>query len=159
MRKSVTDLEAQDAAPDGGRETWLDLDRLARVEVSSEDPAHPVEGALVPGAGPGWRAAAAGEQTIRLLFDEVRTIRRIQVLFRETQEARTQEFVLRWSPGRGQPAREIVRQQYNFSPPDGTRELEDYTVKLSGVGVLELRIVPDVSRGSARASVERLRIA
>jgi hypothetical protein len=52
-----------------------------------------------------------------------------------------------------------VRQQYNFSPPVMTREIEDYTVELVGVSVLELSIVPDISGGDARASVAQLRIA
>jgi hypothetical protein len=52
-----------------------------------------------------------------------------------------------------------VRQQYNFSPPGMTREFEDYAVDLAGVTALELRIVPDISGGDARASVAQLRIA
>ena len=103
--------------------------------------------------------ASAGEQTIRLLFDELQRVRRIQLLFHEDHQARTQEFVLRWSPDGGQSYREIVRQQYNFSPPGVTRESEDYAVDLAGVTALELRIVPDISGGDARASVAQLRIA
>jgi hypothetical protein len=138
---------------------WLDLQRLAHVELTSEDAAHPIEAALLPNTGAGWRAAGAGEQTIRLLFDELQSVRRIQLLFQEDHQARTQEFVLRWSPDVGQSYREIVRQQYNFSPPDMTREFEDYTVDLVGVTGLELRIVPDIRGGDARASVAQLRIA
>ena len=48
---------------------WLDLERLAQVEITSEDADYPIESALIPGTGPGWRAAQPGEQTIRLLFD------------------------------------------------------------------------------------------
>jgi hypothetical protein len=140
-------------------ETWLDVHRLAQVELTSEDAAYPIEAALIPSAGSGWRAAEAGEQTIRLLFDEFQTVRRIQLLFQEDQQARTQEFVLRWSPDGGQSYREIVRQQYNFSPRGVRHEFEDYAVDLAGVATLELRIVPDISGGEARASLARLRIA
>jgi hypothetical protein len=66
-------------------------------------------------------------------------------VFLEDQQARTQEFVLRWSPNGCQSYREIVRQQYNFSPPGMTREFEDYAVDLTGVTALELKIVPDIS--------------
>jgi hypothetical protein len=135
------------------------LQSLAQVELTSEDAANPIEGALVPSAGLGWRAAQAGEQTICLLFDQLQRLRRIQLLFDEDQQARTQEFVLRWSPDGGQSYREVVRQQYNFSPPGVTREFEDYAVDLVGVTALELRIVPDISGGDARASVAQLRIA
>jgi hypothetical protein len=52
-----------------------------------------------------------------------------------------------------------LRQQYNFSPPGAAREVEDYDVDLDAVTVLELRIVPDISGGSARASLAQLRVA
>ena len=157
MRKRIINQDPKDIVPVDQR--WLDLQSLAQVELTSEDVANPIEAALVPGAGLGWRAAQAGEQTIRLLFDELRRVRRIQLLFQEDQQARTQEFVLRWSPDGGQSYREIVHQQYNFSPPGVTREFEDYAVELAGVTALELRIVPDISGGDARASVAQLCIA
>ena len=157
MRKRIIDREPQNVVSvDQGS---FDLQSLAQVELTSEDATNPIEAALVPGAGLGWRAVQPGEQTIRLVFDELRRVRRIQLLFQEDQQARTQEFVLRWSPDGGQSYRQIVRQQYNFSPPGVTREFEDYAVDLAGVTVLELRIVPDIGGGDARASVAQLRIA
>ena len=80
-------------------------------------------------------------------------------MFQEDEQERTQEFVLQWSPDGGQSYREIVRQQYNFSPPEAAREIEDYNVDLDAVTALELRIVPDISGGSARASLAQLRVA
>ena len=157
MRKWITSQDPHHVAPVD--QSWLDLQRLAQVELTSEDAAYPIETALVPGAGPGWRAVQAGEQTIRLVFDELQRIRHIQLLFQEDQQARTQEFVLRWSPDGGQSYREILRQQYTFSPPGMTREFEDYAVDLAGVTALELSIVPDISGGDARASIAQLRIA
>ena len=93
------------------------------------------------------------------MFDEPLQLRRVHVVFQEDERERTQEFVLRWSPDGGQTYREIVRQQYNFSPPGSTREIEDYAVHLEGVTALELKIVPDISGGSARASLAQLRLA
>ena len=138
---------------------WLDLELLAQVEITSEDTDYPIESALIPGTGPGWQAGQPGEQTIRLLFDEPLKVRRIHLVFHEDKQERTQEFVLRWSPDGGQSYREILRQQYNFSPPGVTREVENYTIDLDGVTALELKIVPDISRGSARASLAELRLA
>jgi hypothetical protein len=138
---------------------WLDLERLAQVEITSEDVDHPIESALVPGMGSGWQAAQPGEQTIRLLFDEPLSLRRIHLVFHEAEEERTQEFVLRWSPDGGKSYREIVRQQHNFSLPAAAHEVEDYDLDLDGVTALELRIVPDISGGSARASLAQLRVA
>jgi hypothetical protein len=51
-------------------EGWLDLDRAAVVEVTSEEKQYPVESALVSGEMRGWRAADSGTQTILLIFDE-----------------------------------------------------------------------------------------
>jgi hypothetical protein len=138
---------------------WLNLETLAQVEITSEDVGYPIESALLPGRGSGWRAAQPGEQTIRLLFDEPLKLKRVHLEFHEDEHERTQEFVLRWSPDGGQSYQEIVRQQYNFSPPGATREVEDYTIDLDGVTALELRIVPDISVSSARASLTQLRLA
>ncbi|MDD2901260.1 MAG: hypothetical protein PHU44_02355 [Syntrophales bacterium] len=137
---------------------WIDLDLLAQVEITSEEADYPIESALIPGTGLGWRAAQPGEQTIRLLFDEPLSLRRIHLMFHEGEQERTQEFVLRWSPDGGQSYREIVRQQYNFSPPEATREVENYEIDLDGVTALELKIVPDISGGRAHASLAQLRV-
>ena len=138
---------------------WMDLERLAQVEITSEDIDRPIESALIPATSSGWRAAQPGEQTIRLLFDEPLKLKLIHLVFHEDEHKRTQEFVLRWSPDGGQSYQEIVRQQYNFSPPEAAWEVEDYDVDLDGVTALELKIVPDISGGSARASLAQLRIA
>jgi hypothetical protein len=139
-------------------QAWMDLDRLASVEVSSEKTDYPIESALLPEGRRGWRAASPGMQTIRLIFDEPQKLRRILLVFEDTENSRTQEFVLRWSPDIQHSSREIVRQQWNFSP-DSVRETEDYVVELSKVKVLELMIVPDKSGGDVRASLESLRLA
>ena len=140
-------------------EKWLDLDRTSVVEVTSEEKNFPVESALVLGETTGWRAADSGTQTIRLIFDEPQRLARIALVFEEIEIDRTQEFVLRWSADRGQSFREILRQQWNFSPPNTTREVEDFTIELSDVTVLELIIFPDISRGTARASLRSLRVS
>ncbi len=156
MRKRLITPTPQEAPRlDGG---WLDLDRVAVVEVTSEEKEYPVESALVSGEMGGWRAADSGTQTIRLVFDQPQRLTRIALVFEETEAQRTQEFVLRWSGDGGRSFREIVRQQWNFSSPKTTREVEEYQVELSDVTVLELIIVPDISRGSARASPKSLRL-
>jgi hypothetical protein len=137
-------------------EEWLDLEKVAQVEITSETPANPIDSALVPGVDLGWAAAQSGEQTLRLLFDEPIGVKRIRLVFKESNYRRTQEFVLRWSND-GVTFKDIVRQQYNFNPP-GT-EVEEYDIDLGGVTALELNIVPDISGGPAIASLAELRIA
>jgi hypothetical protein len=157
MRKSIIPRGERDEPTPA--DEWVDLDRAARVEVTSEDPDHPVESALIPGRGAGWRAAGPGPQTVRLRFDEPRLVRRVWLHFAEPAAARTQEFVLRWATADGRPAREVARQQWTFSPGGSTRETEDYRVDLRDVTVLELTITPDISGGDARASLAELRVA
>jgi hypothetical protein len=157
MRKRIIPSAQKDTSPLG--EDWLDLDRLAEVEITSEDAAHPIESALLPGRSSGWRAAGPGEQTIRLLFAHPQRLHRIWLEFVEPATERTQEFVLRWSQDGGQSFREIVRQQWNFSPRGAIRETEDHRVDLSGVTVLELSIIPDIRGGNAHASLAQLRLA
>ncbi len=156
MRKRIIHQDAQRVS--SSNQQWLNVEHLAQVEVSSEDTAHPIESALTQGAGPGWRAAQPGDQKIRLIFDEPQSVRRVRLLFQENERERTQQFVLRWSSDGGQSYREIVRQQYNFSPPHTTDECEDYNVELEGVTALELIIVPDISGVPVCASLAQLRL-
>ena len=111
-------------------EAWLDVERTAVVEVTSEDRDSPIEGAFVSATAQGWRAASAGVQTIRLIFDEPQKLRRIYLVFEENETQRTQEFVLHWSSNDASSLKEIVREQWNFSPPESIREIEDYQVDL-----------------------------
>ena len=93
MRKRIIPSVQKDTPPPS--EDWLDLERLAQVEITSENAAHPIESALLPGRSLGWRATGPGEQTIRLLFAHPQRLRRIWLEFVEPVTERTQEFVLR----------------------------------------------------------------
>ena len=157
MRKRIITKDTQSITPPD--EYWLDLENSAQAELTSEDVSHPIESALKPGLGSGWRASEPGQQTVRLLLDKPSRVKRVYLVFREDEQQRTQEFLLRWSSDGGRSFREIVRQQYNFSPPNKTREIEDYEVDLVGLTVLEISISPDISGGCARASITELRLA
>jgi hypothetical protein len=157
MRKRIVTQVSQ--PPTSADEGWLDVERLALAEVTSEDPERPIESALLPGGGPGWRASQPGPQTIRLIFDSPQRLKRMLVVFEEGEAQRSQEFVLRWSPDHGRSFREIVRQQWTFSPPGTTREVEDYAVDLAGVTEVELTIVPGQAGVEAHASLSQWRLA
>ncbi|MGI9046813.1 MAG: hypothetical protein ACR2FI_08505 [Burkholderiales bacterium] len=75
MRKRIIAPTRQDILPRD--EDSLDVETLAEIEMTSEDAAHPIESALLPGSGAGWRAAGPGKQTIRLLFTQPQRLRRI----------------------------------------------------------------------------------
>ncbi|MEI6268520.1 MAG: carbohydrate-binding protein [Methylococcaceae bacterium] len=138
---------------------YLDLEHLAQVEISSECPEHPIELALLASSEPGWQASCSGEQTISLIFDQPQTLKNILLVFDEHEQSRTQEFVLLWRCDNEDFFREILRQQYNFSPPLTTREVEAITVDLKQVKALELRIIPDISGSEVCAKLTRLALS
>ena len=150
IRKKVIDKRER---PEEG---WLDLSQCAAFEVTSEESGSPLENALSPDEKK-WIAASPGVQTIRITFDEPQNISQVFLLFEETVNPRSQEFVLSWQQ-LGQPAwQEIARQQFNFSPPGTTIERETFTVSLQRASALELSITPERS-GGGRASLTQLRI-
>jgi hypothetical protein len=157
MRKRlIPTTRPTDAAP---QHDWLELDQTASVEVTSEAEGYPIEGALLKDAQRGWRAGEPGIQTIRLLFDHPQTIRVIRILFKEEERARTQEFVLRWMSQQTGDWKDVVRQQWNFSPPAVQTECEQYSVDLPSAAALELSIRPDIGGGETRASLQSLRVS
>jgi hypothetical protein len=156
MQKRLVSAPGQNSVTE---ESWLDLEAMAQVELTSEDPARPIEGALLPNGQPGWRAAEPGTQSIRLLFHQPQQLRRIRLRFDEPASERTQEFALRWSPDGGRSSRELIRQQYSFSPDGSTSEVEDLNVDLRSVTALELTINPDQGRGQAYAGLAEWRLA
>jgi hypothetical protein len=159
MRKRTINLHSE--ADSSSDEKWLNLDALAQVEITSESAEHPIESALLHDHGSGWRAAQPGKQTIRIIFNQPLSLGLIFLRFEEEKQERTQEFVLRMIlEVEGQRlSRNIVRQQYTFSPPTTTAEVESYSVRLNGVMALELEIVPSIGGGSAYASLSQMRIA
>ena len=157
MRKRIAGQRPGKPAGDSDQ-GWLDLEQIATVEITSEDPSFPIESAFGLKDGPGWRASKGGRQQIRIIFDNPVSLRRIHLRFHEPESERTQEFTIRWSPAAGGSAPEIVRQQWNFSPAGSTTEIEDYAVDLDGVAVLELSIQPDLHRREAIATLGALRL-
>jgi hypothetical protein len=159
LRKVVVSQDVKKKAPESGE--WLDIEKIATAEISSEDPGFPIDDALTGMETAGWRAAGTGPQRIRLLFDEPQNLRRIQLHFIDSKSERSQEFWLLALVG--DDLREVARQQWNFSPNGATEELEDYKVELNGVKALELRIDPDRSHDPKQskhvASLQRLRLA
>jgi len=156
MRKKI--IAHKPAVDSTNEHNWLNLEHMAQVEITSESSDHPIEAAFTPNPNNYWQADTTGEQNIILLFDEPQNITHIRLLFQEQQQ-RTQEFVLSWSADGGKFYQDITRQQFNFSSPDSTQELEDYSVQLDAATTLKLCITPDISQGNAHASLHEWRIA
>jgi hypothetical protein len=145
------------APPRVAHDQWKKLQEDVQVELTSEDPASPIECALLGEGSDGWRAGGPGCQTITLTWPAPIAVRRIRLVFEEHSQARTQEFVVRASTSDGQ--REIVRQQFTFSPPGTTVEREEYATNLDGVSQLELAIIPAIDGGNAVATLREWRIS
>ena len=158
VRKRIVGSDRPVAKPGSGPR-WMDLGQIATVEVTSEDPGFPIESVFNGNGGPGWRASQKGEQQIRLIFDQAVAVHRIQLQFLEPTWDRLQEFTVRWSAADGGQPKEIVRQQYNFSPAGSTSETEDYEVNLDGVSTVELVIKPDLTHNVALATLAAWRVA
>ena len=152
------DLSSSGTSDEGGR---MSIPALATVLVTSEAAEHPVD-CLVDGHdGPGgtrWVAAVDGEQTLILAFDTPQTIREVGLETEESQASRTQVLTLSLSQDGGRTYREILRQEFNFSPPGTTFERERWTVPAAMVSHLRITIRPDKGSNLGRASLTSLTI-
>jgi hypothetical protein len=156
VRKTVIDLAAVHSEPRPEQE-WLNLEEMAKVEVTSEDPRFPLESALVSRKGSGWRAAQRGKQLIRIMFDKPTRLRRIRPSFRRRKSRGPRNSLFSGRRARG-PFTEIVRQQWSFSPQGSTSETEDYQVNLDSVSILELALKPDLTPANACATLASWRM-
>jgi hypothetical protein len=144
IRKRVLrrDHEAKNLSkPDG-----LNVGELATVWITSEASDYPIDNVFDGTRGPGatrWLAAEPGLQTLILEFDEPQIVREIELESEEREAPRTQELSLSVSSGRGTGYRELLRQEFNFSPSGATFEKEAWTVEAKGVTHLRLSIAPD----------------
>lgn len=156
LRKQIIQPSAPTSDPLAGE---IDIAAVATVLVTSEDPEHPLDHAFDGRRGPGatrWVAGAPGEQTVILAFDAPQTTRRLLLEVEETEVARTQELQLAASCDGGQTYREMVRQEYNFSPQGTTFEREDWAASAEGVTHLKLWIKPDKGGKPCRATLTSL---
>lgn len=148
----------RDDGADGGRrdETtdaqWLDLDVVAEVAIVAGGR----RAARIPGF---WSADSPGEQMIEIRFHQRTPVRRLRVVSSAVKESRTQEMTIWVSMRGGERHREVLRQQFNFSPNGATEEVEEYALELEEVSRIQLRIVPSIDGRPAVARVNELRVA
>lgn len=135
---------------------------VATVQVTSEQADHPIDNAFDERRGPGgsrWVADAPGEQTVILVFDSPQTIRKIGVEAEELAVSRTQELSVSVSSDGGRTYRELVRQEFNFSPPGTSFERELWSVSAGAVTHLRLEIKPDKGGRVGLATLTSLAVA
>jgi hypothetical protein len=156
LRKQIIRVTPETPADRSGE---IDIAAVATVLVTSEAPEHPVDHAFDRHQGPGasrWVAGEPGEQTLILAFDTPQPIRRVALEVEEPDVARTQELQLAVSQDGGQTYRELLRQEYHFSPPGTTFEREDWTIDQPAVSHLRLVIRPDKGNLPCRAAITSL---
>jgi hypothetical protein len=137
----------------------LPLLSLAEVQVSSETEEHPILLAFDEGTGPGatyWKAGDPGAQTITVTFREPCTLAQVTMEVEEPEIARTQEVQLSLSTDGGQTYRELVRQEFNFSPDGATWEKETWHIPQDHVTHVRLVIKPDKGRRDCYATLTSL---
>src|ERR1700758_5112064 len=116
---------------------------------------------LDAGGGPGatgWVSARSDTvEHIVVEFDRPQAISRLLYEVEETMGERTQEVRVEISEDGGRSYRQILVQEYNFSPGGATYQREELRFNLRGVTHLRLTIVPHKS-GPGTATLTALRL-
>ena len=131
---------------------WLDLEAVADVTLV-------VDRRRVARSRGIWSADSPGEQLIDIRFHHPTSVGRLRIVSWEAEQSRTQEMTIWAARHRGEQHREVLRQQFNFSPNGAREEVEEYALRLEGVSALELRIVPSIDGRPAIARVRDVRVA
>ena len=122
---------------------------------------HPIDHVFDDHNGPGgtrWIAGELGEQTIILQFDRPQSLQKVHLEIEDSQMSRTQELSLAVSQDGGHRYQEVLRQEYNFSPPHTTFEREWWAVPAEHMTHLRLVIKPDKGDKPSRATLTSLRL-
>src|ERR1700720_3494626 len=156
LRKRPLEAEAATSGRDAGE---IDIAGHATIAYSSEDPAPPGEHMLDGQSGPGatrWMSARPDTvEHIVVEFDRPQAISRLVYEVEETMRERTQEVRVEVSKDGGRSYRQILVQEYNFSPGGSTYQREEQRFNLRQVTHLRLTIVPNKS-GSGTATLTAL---
>ena len=157
MRKKIVRSTSPAASPLSLQ--GLNIADLATVLVTSETPDFPVENAFDDHHGPGgsrWMAEEPGAQMLTVAFDAPQAIQQITLEVEEREIERTQEICVALSEDGGRTYRELVRQEYTFSPAGATFEREEWTVAAQKVTHVQVRIKPDKNDRPCRAALTTL---
>jgi F5/8 type C domain len=158
LRKRPLEADAATSARAAGE---IDIAGCATIAYSSENPAHPVEHMLDGRCGPGaTRWISARPDTVEHIvveFDRPQAISRLVYEVEEAMRERTQEVRVEVSEDGGRSYRQILVQEYNFSPGGATYQREEQRFNLLQVTHLRFTIVPNKS-GSGTATLTAFRL-
>jgi hypothetical protein len=139
----------------------IDIARHATLAYSSEDPDHLLEHLIDGHCGRGatrWASARPNTaERIVLEFDDPQRISRLVYEVEECSQPRTQEVRVEVSTDHGRTYRQVLAQDYTFSPQGATFQHEDLRLDLPAITHLSLTIVPNKG-GSGVATLTSLRL-
>ena len=158
IRKRLIGEQNSTAAEQPGE---IDIASHATLAYSSEDPDHPLEHLIDGRGGRGgtrWTSARPNAtERIVLEFDHPQRISRLIYQVEECSQERTQEVRAEVSSDHGRTYRQILAQEYTFSPQGATFQHEDLRLDLPAITHLRLTIVPNKG-GSGVATLTSLRL-
>src|ERR1700731_187796 len=144
LRKRPLEADAAASARAAGE---IDIAGCATIAYSSENPAHPVDHMLDGHCGPGaTRWVSARPDTVEHIvveFDQPQAIGRLVYEVEEAMRERTQEVRVEVSEDGGRTYRQILVQEYTFSPRGATYQREEQRFNLHQVSHLRFTIVPN----------------
>jgi len=158
MRKRLMSAQVSDCAGGQGR---IDIAGLALFRFSSEDPEHPLEHLVDGCCGRGatrWAGAQADTtECIELEFEPAQEISRLIYEVEESGVERTQQVRVEISTDQGRIYRQVLAQDYNFSPYGATFQREEVDLNGRPITHVKLTIVPNKG-GSGVATLTSLQL-
>jgi hypothetical protein len=125
----------------------IDIASHATLAYSSEDPDHPLEHLIDRRCGRGATRWASGRpnatERIVLEFDHAQRISRLICEVEECWQERRQEVRIEVSTDHGRAYRQVLAQEYTFSPQGATFQHDDLQLDLPAIAHLRLTIVPN----------------
>jgi len=158
MRKRLMSEQVSECV---GRPGQIDVASLATFRYSSEHPDHPLDHLIDGRCGRGgtrWASARANTtECIELEFEPAQEISRLIYEVEEYRVERTQQVRVEVSTDRGRIYRQVLAQDYTFSPEGATFQHEEIHLELRPITHLKLTIVPNKG-GSGVATLTSLRL-
>jgi hypothetical protein len=158
VRKRLLPKEGENPTAFAGE---IDIARHAVLAYTSDDLEHPIENLIDGHYGPGstfWAGAKPNTmERIVVEFDHPQSVSWMIYEVEDCVCARTQEVRVEVSSDGGRTYRQVLVQEYTFSPAGATFQREVQRLNLPPMSHLRLTIVPD-KNGSGPAKLNSLRL-
>lgn len=157
VRKRLLPKEGENPAFAGE----IDISSHAVLAYTSDDPDHPIENLIDGSHGRGstfWTGAAPNTtERIVVEFDQPQSVSCMIYEVEECSCERTQEVRVEVSSDAARTYRQVLVQEYTFSPAGATFQRQEQRFNLPSITHLRVTIVPD-KHGSGTAKLNSLRL-